>query len=39
MLSPMLSRKDPTRAEPIDENEEYHKSFKSIKGGNVMSSA
>ena len=39
MLSPMLSRKDPTRAEPIDENEEYQKSFKSIKEGNVMSSA
>ena len=39
MLSPMLSRKDPTRAEPIDENEDYQKTFESIKGGNVMSSA
>ena len=34
MLSPMLSRKDPTRAEYIDENEEYQRSFKSI---NVVS--
>ena len=39
LLSPMLSRKDPTRAETIDENEEYQRSFKSIKGGNVMTSA
>ena len=39
LLSPMLSRKDPTRAETIDENEEYQRAFKSIKGGNVMSSA
>ena len=39
LLSPMLSRKDPTRAEYIDENEEYKRSFKSIKGGNVMTSA
>ena len=39
LLSPMLSRKDPTRAETIDENEDYQRSFKSIRGGNVMSSA
>ena len=37
ILSPIISRKDPTRTETIDENEEYNNSFKSIKGGNVMS--
>ena len=39
ILSPIISRKDPTRTETIDENEEYNNSFKSIKGGNVMSTA
>ena len=39
ILSPMITCKDPTRAEPIDEYEEYNNSFKSIKGGNVMSTA
>ena len=39
ILSPMITRKDPMRAENIDENEEYNNSFKSIKGGNVISTA
>ena len=30
ILSPIISRKDPTRTETIDENDEYNNSFKSI---------
>ena len=39
ILSPKITRKDPTRAETIDENDEDDNPFKSMKGGNVMSTA
>ena len=36
ILSSMMSPQDPIRAETINEHDVYINSFKSIKGGNVM---
>ena len=37
ILSPMISRQDPTDAETIDENDAHKNSFQSVKGENIMS--